>query len=275
MAGRNRRSEQVRKRRVKRRRRNRLLFTIVCVILIAAVVILAPTVFFRVSNVNVVGETRYKQQDLIDTSGVHTGDNMFFLDSGHISDMLYEAYPYLETVTLHRKLPSTLQIEVSDRIAAVSIVSGNDYLLMDLSGKILEKTRIEAADTVIVTGINTKGLKVGDTINDKQEKLTTVLNLIDLMMQYGLEEDMKSIDMRKAYDVSMEYGGKYLVLLGDLNELEHKIQFLQAILKEPSLPDNSIIDLTDDKEARYRPMDDVRSNSNPEEDEENTEDTDA
>lgn len=256
----NRRSAQA-KQRAKRRRRNRFIFRIICIMLICAAVILAPTVFFRVSNIEVEGDTRYAQKDLIAASGVHIGDNMFFMDSEHIANLLYKEYPYLEHVALHRRLPSTLQIKVSDRTPVLSVATGDGYLLMDLNGKILEKVKMQAAGTVIVTGINTAGLKVGSTVGKKQEKLTTVLNLMDLMIQYKVNEKVDSINMQKAYDVRMEYDGEYEVLLGDLNELEHKIQFLQAILREPSLPGNSVIDLTDDKEARYRPKEIEKENT--------------
>lgn len=251
--GRSRTARNSGKQRIQRKRRNQLLFKVICGVMICAVIVFAPTVFFRVSTIEVLGDTRYTQDELISTSGVQQGDNMFFLDAGRVAQKLYDEYPYLETVTLHRKLPSTLQIEVSDRTPVLSIESGNDYLLMDMSGKIVEKVSTEAEDTVIVTGVDTKELEVGGAVGDKQEKLLTVLNLMELMTQYELNAEVKSIDIHKAYDVRIQYADRYTILLGNLDELEHKIQFLQAILRESSLPDSGVIDLTDDKEARYRP----------------------
>ncbi|MDO5783476.1 MAG: FtsQ-type POTRA domain-containing protein [Eubacteriales bacterium] len=269
--GRSRSARNSGKQRIRRKRRNQLLFKVICGVMICVVIVLAPTVFFRVSTIRVAGDTRYTQEELIASSGVREGDNMFFLDSGRIADTLYDEYPYLETVTLHRRLPSTLQIEVSERTPALSIESGNDYLLMDMSGKIVEKTSAEAADTVVVTGVDTSGIEVGNTIGEKQEKLLTVLNLMELMTQYELNTEIKSIDIQKAYDVRVQYADRYTILFGNLSELEHKIQFLQAILRESSLPDSGVIDLTDDKEARYRPA--LESDSSDSDDEKTQEDT--
>lgn len=271
-------SERARRERLRRRRRNQLIFRVVCGLLICAAIVLAPTVFFRVSHVTVVGDTRYAEQDLIDTSGIQQGDNMFFLDFDHIAQTIQTNYPYIDTVELHRRLPSTLQIEVTERTAALSVEVDGEYLLMDLTGKVLEQIEQAADNTVEVIGAEAENLQTGDTIGEKQEKLQTVLDLMNLMIQYELNEKVDSIDISKAYDVRVRYDGRYTILLSDLSDLEHKIQFLQAILKESSLPETGIIDLTDDKKAHYRPDTSTGLQNEPEEEtetdpEDGTEDT--
>lgn len=264
-------SERARQQRQRRRRRNKLVFRVVCGLLICAAIVLAPTVFFRVSHITVTGDTRYTEQELIDASGVREGDNMFFLDSSHIAQILQAKYPYLDTVKLHRRLPSTLQIEITERTAALSVEVNGEYLLMDMTGKVLEKNGQVADNTVEVVGAEAEKLKVGDTVGDEQEKLQTVLDLMNLMTQYEMNDKVGSIDIEKAYDVRMRFDDRYTILLGNLSDLEHKIQFLQAILKEPSLPETGIIDLTDDKKAHYRP-DDTVSTSEEQDDTEEADD---
>lgn len=252
-------SERARQQRMRRRKRNKLVFRVICGLLICAAIVLAPTVFFRVSHITVSGDTRYTGQELIDSSGVREGDNMFFLDSGHIEQVLQAKYPYLDTVKLHRRLPSTLQIEVTERTPALSVEVNGEYLLMDMAGKVLEKAGQVADNTVEVIGAEAEELKIGDMVGDEQEKLQTVLDLMSLMTQYEMNEQVDSVDIDKAYDVRIRFDDRYTILLGNLSELEHKIQFLQAILKEPSLPETGIIDLTDDKKAHYRPDDTVNT----------------
>lgn len=248
--------------RQKKKKRRRLLSRIGIAVLVLLAVVFAPTIFFQVSTIQVTGDTRYKSEELIQSTGVEQGDNMFFLDTKQIAADLQEKYPYLDTVKLHRKLPSTLQIEVSDRTAALSVEQSGKYLIVDMDGKILEKTKSVAKGTAKVAGVPMKGLQVGDTIDaDKYGKAATVMKLLELADQYGMKKHIKSIDVEKAYDVRVTYDKKYTILLGELEEsnLEHKIQFLKAILKEPSLPESGVIDLTDEKEARYRPTEDTTS----------------
>ena len=265
-------SERARQQRARRRRKNQVIFRMICGLLICAAIVLAPTVFFRVSHITVTGDTRYTEQELIDISGVQEGDNMFFLDFDHIAQTLQKEYPYLDTVKLHRKLPSTLQIEVTDCIAALSVQVDNGYLLMDMDGKVLEKTDEIADNTAEVIGAQAGDLEVGNVVGKKKKKLQTVLDLMNLMTQYGMNDKVDRVDIGKAYDVRMRFDDRYTILLGNLSELEHKIQFLQAILKETSLPETGIIDLTDDKEAHYRPDDTTNSVENQDNVEENTTD---
>ena len=248
--------------RQKKKKRRRMISRIGIAVLVLLAIVFAPTIFFQVSKINVTGDTRYTSEQLIKSTGVKQGDNMFFLDTKQIAADLKDEYPYLDTVKLRRKLPSTLQIEVSDRTAALSIEQDGKYLILDMSGKVLEKTKSAAKGTAKVTGVPMKGLHVGDTVDeDKYGKAASVMKLLELTDQYGMKKHIKTIDVEKAYDVRVTYDKRYTILLGALEEsnLEHKIQFLKAILKEPSLPESGVIDLTDEKEARYRPTEDTTS----------------
>lgn len=248
--------------RQKKKKRRRMISRIGIAVLVLLAIVFAPTIFFQVSKINVTGDTRYTSEQLIKSTGVKQGDNMFFLDTKQIAADLKDEYPYLDTVKLCRKLPSTLQIEVNDRTAALSIEQNGKYLILDMSGKVMEKTKSAAKGTAKVTGVPMKGMHVGDTVDeDKYGKAASVMKLLELTDQYGMKKHIKTIDVEKAYDVRVTYDKRYTILLGALEEsnLEHKIQFLKAILKEPSLPESGVIDLTDEKEARYRPTEDTTS----------------
>lgn len=245
--------------RQKKKKRRRLLSRICLCVLVVLAVIFAPTVFFQVSTIEVTGETRYTSEELIAASGVTQGDNLSFLDKKGITSGLAEQFPYLDTVKVHRKLPSTIQIEVSDRTAALSVEQSGKYLLMDLTGKALESVDAAAKDTVEVVGAKTS-LQPGDAVDAADgSRMSAVLKLMDFMGQYDLQDHIKKIDVSKAYDVRVQYEDRYTVLLGTIEEdnMEHKVQFLKAILGEESLPDSGIIDLTDDEVARYRPEEDT------------------
>lgn len=263
-------SRRAMQRRAKRRKQGKMVRYVIFIVLIVIMIAMAPTVFFRVSKINVTGDTRYTYDELVSTSGVQQRDNMILLDKRHIISLLEAKYPYLDTIKVHRYLPSTLEIEVSDRTPVLSLENNGSYLLMDDAGKVLEKTDSPAKHTAEVIGASPDGLKPGDWAeqstddkkNQKHEKILAVLRLMELMTQYEMQDSIYSVDIQKAYDVRIQYEDRYTILLGsmDTEKLEHKIQFLQAILKEPSLPENGVIDLTGDSEARYRPQEDSTSN---------------
>ena len=74
------RSRRAIRERQRKKQRRRLLSRICIAVLVLLAIIFAPTIFFQVSTIDVSGDTRYKSEELIKSTGVKEGDNMF---SGH------------------------------------------------------------------------------------------------------------------------------------------------------------------------------------------------
>lgn len=242
--------------RMRRRKRHRLFFSIACVLLVCIAAVMATTVFFRVSQIEITGETRYQPEDLIGTSGISEGDNLFFLPEKSVQQSLSTTYPYLDTIEIKRHLPGTLEIAVTERepMLSVQLADGKIYYL-DGSGKVLERiTEDEIGSTVHVIGVDAKELNVGQTVTDEDsEKIVAVLDMLGLFSRYSMLDKIVSVDISRSFDVYVDFDNRYVLELGRLDDLEHKIQFLKAILEQNDLPNTGIIDLSDGDEARYRP----------------------
>ena len=70
-----------------KRRRGRFsgLYKVLSILLVAAAVVLACVVFFRVNSVEVEGNVRYTAEDIIEASGIQTGDNLIGLSRSRVS----------------------------------------------------------------------------------------------------------------------------------------------------------------------------------------------
>ncbi len=256
--------EEVRATRIKHKRRHKALFGVICVLLVCAVAVLATTVFFRVSEIKVTGETRYTAEQLIHTSGIAEGDNLFFLGGGAATRSLENTYPYLDEVRLKRHLPGTLEIAVTERTPRITAqLEDKTLFYIDDSGKVLEKllSLDDVGSTILVTGVNSKELVEGQFIDENTDsKIAIVLHMLAVFDEYGLRDKIISVDITELFNVEINYDNHYTLELGtvelgseSMERLEHKIQFLLAILKRDDLAVDGIIDLTSDKEARYRP----------------------
>ena len=102
------------------RRRNRgrfgFLYKLLSALLIFAALLVGCVVFFRVNTVVVSGNSRYAEAEVIQSSGVEQGDNLFALNKYQISRQIYTQLPYVDEVSIHRKLPDTLLIQVTESI---------------------------------------------------------------------------------------------------------------------------------------------------------------
>lgn len=255
-SGRN--SEAARARRIKNKKRHAMFFRLVLVILVLAAAVGATTVFFRVNEVTVSGETRYTADELIATSGITEGDNMCFLNDKGVKSSLENTYPYLDTIKLKRHFPDTIEIAVTERTPLMTVKLDNGELFyVDRSGKVLEQleSEDEAGDTIMVVGTNSNELAVGETVNETDDsKIISVLDLLSSFEEYELLDKIIDVDITESFNVKVNYNDQYTLELGTLDNIDHKIQFLIAILKRDDLSPQGVIDLSSDKEARYRPV---------------------
>ena len=130
-----------RRRRNRRYRRGRFLplLRILLFLLICGALAAAMTVFFKVEEVSVSGNSRYTAQEVVEASGVALGDNLYLLNKDEIVARLTRELPYLSQVRIRRQLPSTLTVEVTETQAAAAVESGGTVWLISGQGKLLEQ----------------------------------------------------------------------------------------------------------------------------------------
>ena len=77
------------------------------ILLVVAAVIMACVVFFRVNTVEVTGNLRYTTEEIIEASGIQTGDNLIILSGSRVSAAIRARLPYVEAVSYtHLTLPT-------------------------------------------------------------------------------------------------------------------------------------------------------------------------
>lgn len=262
-----------------RRRRRQIWFRIATIAASVAVAVLTISEFFHVEQFVISGETRYEQQDLLDALPVKQGDSLIFLDKQDAENRLQQVFPYLEQIVLVRKFPDTLELQLTERKPIVAVQQGERYYLLDAAGKVLEQKNADGlGDITQVIGIGELSFTVGSTVPVQgYEKLWVVLDFLELMQKYELSDRVNSIDITKLYEVYLQFDQRYRVEFGSVDDMElveYKIQFLQAVLKKDSLPMSGVIDLSDGEKASYRPFtgEDITAR---EEDEQDAEQTDT
>ena len=88
-----------------------LVTVLMCLLAILSCVQLTKR-FMKVGRFEVVGISRYENEELISASGVKRGDALYLLDEKAIVAKMLEECPYLESVELTAKFPNRLRISV-------------------------------------------------------------------------------------------------------------------------------------------------------------------
>ena len=105
-----------RNRNTRRRNRGRFggLYKLLSILLIFAAILLGCLVFFRVDRIEVTGASRYSEAEIIQVAGVNQGDNLYGLNKTRIVNQLLTQLPYIDEISISRRLPDTLVINVRE-----------------------------------------------------------------------------------------------------------------------------------------------------------------
>ena len=218
---------------VRRKERRARLTKIIAVLLSLVCGVLALTAFFRVEQLEIVGLTRYDTQDVLNTFGIEKGDNMFFCDSLRGQKRLLAQYPYFESVSVERDLPSRMVVTVKEAqpIAAVNSTQGG-WFVLDKDCRVLERTDQEGAKGAAeVLGLRTPGAEPGQTLPaedpDVLEALKTLANGLD---KVGLGGKATLYNLQDLDSIWFLYEERFAVCVGDTKNLDHKLAILQALV---------------------------------------------
>lgn len=221
-------------------------------------VTLSLTVFFKTEIVTAQGSGIYAEQQIVDASGINSDNNLFLLDKEEISARITRQLPYIGTVTIERKLPNTVVIEVTDTYASYAVEnSDGTYTLMDAEFKVLDNASAQnPADTIIISNAQIKTADPGTAVvfSDAatQERITQIAQAVaETDMAQATEIYTKGINSN--YIV---YMNRITFELGSLDNIEDKI--IRGLASCEKLDENGSnmrgnLNLTVDKQSYFTP----------------------
>lgn len=244
----------------------RLLYLLLSFVLIAAALVTSSVFFFRVQEIKISGNTRYSSEQILTVADIKGNANLFLLPRGAIATRITESCPYINTVKLKSKFPTTLNIDVEECTPMASIRADGALWVLDAQGKILEQVEESIASEYIrVEGLSLLTPQVGaraQVAEGDARKLSALCDLLEGLKEHDKQAEVSWIDMSKESELEMDYMGRFTVRLpfkGDGGSLEQeggkyslKIEALGKIVALLSETDRGIIDLWADK-GFFRP----------------------
>lgn len=233
-----------------RRRRGSLgfLYKLLSMLIICGAIVAALTLFFRVNTVVVSGQQRYTQQQILDASGIQTGDNLFLLNKYDVANQIITDLPYIESIRINRKLPDTLLVEVEECTSVLAVVQDGNTWLVSPSGKIVDRKSSAAANQYpLIDGCTLLSPSVGSSIAlgtefaKKQESLLALLSQLD---QEGLMDQVDAIHLQEADVLAMDYAGRFRVEMHYRTDYSRDIRALLMTIEQLETNMTGTIELT-------------------------------
>lgn len=205
-----------------------------CLILIAILLFFMSPIF-NLEKINLSGNNKVTISECIQLSQLEIGQNIYKLSKKQIKDNIKQN-PYIESVTISRKLPSVIEITVKERTATYMLeLENNEYAYINNQGYILEKSYTKL-DSSIITGFSTEieNIKEGNRLNNNDlKRLETVLKISDSAQNNNLSQYITKINIedKNNYILILEEEKK-TVHLGDASSISTRMLYLKAILEK-------------------------------------------
>ncbi len=233
-------------------------FTIVFFTVTAILLAVWFLVFCRVKTVIIQNDGITPQPTILDAASVKSGRHLYAVSEAKIAREIIEACPYVKSVTLKRKLPSTLQICIEEYDLAYYIEYGERYYLVTDDFLVIEETTpADAAEKGAIplsipklkdpTATKDepdppKVLEAGTTLTfDVKADKAWSLTLLESIRQTDFYGTVTAIDLSDPMDLTLSVSGKYEVRLGTEKSLEKKLSRVENALRYLSESANVLV----------------------------------
>ena len=241
----------------KKPRRHTVTGAILTFAVVIIVTVFLLSVFLRVSDISVEGNVHYTDEEIIKAIDIEQGDNLFFFDRFAAISRVFAKLPYVEEVSVTRRLPNKVIITVQECKALAYIAVGDEYWTIDRSCKILGKATDEELGSLIrIDGVQPGTLLIGErlTMSDgDEEAVGFIADVLYQIQERGMSEHVKSADFTDKIGAFIRYGSKYTVIIGGKSGVEHKFAMLESVLEQLKEGDIGVIDVSDGTSARFIP----------------------
>lgn len=212
------------KRRKKRNKLRKFFIWLSVAIVIAAVgVVLSLTAFFGIENITVSGNSRYTEEEILNQCIINTGENLFLADTKSASEMLELNLPYIYTAKIKRKLPSTIELVITEAEPSYYIENKDKtFILLDDNFKVLE-IGAEKGSGIAVKKAKVTAASAGRQIEFENHDTGECLKKLSQAVRDNYIDEITAIYSNNISDNYVVYDNRIEFKLGTCDDLEHKI----------------------------------------------------
>lgn len=214
------------KRRVKINRIKRKLFLVMFLLIILAIILLfAP--FMQIKKINCSGNAVVQTDEIISSSKIVVGDNIFRINKKRAIDSI-DDNPYIKTVKIDRKLPSTINILVEECQVRAYIEKNKQYIYIDENGKVLEiSDKLPPKNIPVIKGVNVTKCDVNEVVEFKNaNQIDNLKSIISEVLESEFNGLVTTIDIKDEKNNKIIVNDKLEIILGNAENLEYKINYM-------------------------------------------------
>jgi len=221
------------KKKERRMSKSAAVYIPVGVLLITLLTIMGTSGFLRVTEIIISGATIYSEEDIIALSGISMGDNLLFIDAGGAERRIQGAMPFINSAKVSRMAPDKVRIEVAESTAIASIEFQGDYVLIDSTGRVLQRSDKAPDGLIEILGIEPSEAVEGIRLRIGQGgemQLQYMLDVLVAIEREGIQDGVSYLDVSYLAQITFGYLDRFRVVLGGPNNLRQKLSSLPGAI---------------------------------------------
>ena len=205
------------------------------IIVLGGMIYYLTTPVFNVSNIQVIGNNKNTVDTYISLSKINIGStNIFAFTNNGVRKNIKEN-SYVEDVVIKRKLPNTVELNITERTAEYQAEYLGKYIYLNNQGYILEISE-EKLSLPLIIGLDSlkEEIKVGTRLNnDDLIKLDVVVKISNYCKYNDVGSDITSIDTSNTADYIVYFEKeKKKIYLGNSSNLVEKMDSAVTIMEK-------------------------------------------
>lgn len=203
--------------------------------------------FFNIKKIEIVGNNKLTRDEAISLSQIEIEENTFKLSKNKIEKNIKQN-AYVESVKIKRNLPSTILIEIEERVPTYMITFANAYAYINNQGYFVEISK-EKLELPIITGYATKeeDIQLGERLcTEDLQKLDDILQIMKAVESNEIANIVTKINISDKQDYVLELKSeKKTVHVGDTSNLSTKMLYIKEIIEQNKKIEGEILVNTD------------------------------
>ena len=216
----------INKKKMSRRRKlkKNMLSVLLAVVVMCVGLVLVFSLFFKINTITISGDKVYSDKMVADKSGIEMGENLFKVNEEKLAEKLSKDLPYIKGVTVERKLPDTIIINVEAAKEVAAITTKKGFVLLDETGKVLDKNAsILKENVAVINNVKLKEYIEGEKVVLTDEKKTeTLIKLFEAIKNADMQL-LTEIDLKNVNDIKIKYDDRITFAVGSLTNIETKL----------------------------------------------------
>lgn len=239
----------------KNKRKNRCVKWIILSLLLLTVIILfLMSNVFNIKQIVVVNNSKISSNEIINSSTLATGVNMFKITNGAIRNGV-KTNAYIEDVSIKRNINGTVVLDVKERQATYMLKLANAYVYINNQGYMLEISE-NPLELPTIIGFSTPNeeMEAGKRLNTEDlQKLEDVIKIMETAKNSSLVNIITEIDVSDSmyYNLTVESEQK-TVIIGNMTNINIKLQMAGKVFEAEKGKIGEIYFQDDGKKAVFK-----------------------